>query len=258
LAKIPLRFGTGREPSRPKRSHDDQSRASRAARARVRTGAGPWLRLVPPTCSASSSVTSAPSSRACSAAAAPAGPPPTTSSPMALPGQKRPGRALSADGPEDGPCRLYPVRHLRRHNCPPTLSRPPPTAGPGEVMLTSAAGHRQHAVSYPQKVQGTGAVWQRDDAPVVTQIGQRQPAALRAGRQSSGPSRSRMARRPNHPRGLAGGLGGCLHPRARRHQGHPEFPARMTLPATWTGIGSSSAASPPPEVDGEAVRSRPG
>ena len=73
----------GRSPRRPSRSHDLASRIRRAARASVRTGAGPEFRLVPPTLAASMSVTSAPSSRACRAALAPAGPPPSTSSLMA-------------------------------------------------------------------------------------------------------------------------------------------------------------------------------
>jgi hypothetical protein len=47
LARTASRLGTGRGPSRPKRSQEDQSRASRAPRARVRTGVGPRLMLVP-------------------------------------------------------------------------------------------------------------------------------------------------------------------------------------------------------------------
>src|SRR4029453_9973330 len=67
----------GASPRKPNCPQDWVSRSSRAARARGRTGAGPWFRLVPPTRLASTSVTSAPSSRACSAAVAPAGPPPS-------------------------------------------------------------------------------------------------------------------------------------------------------------------------------------
>ena len=50
----------GGAPRSPNRSHDPASRASRAARARVRMGAGPSLMEVPPTRSRSPSVAPAP------------------------------------------------------------------------------------------------------------------------------------------------------------------------------------------------------
>ncbi len=107
LATTASRSRVGRSPRRPNWSQEDQSRTSRAARARVRTGAGPRLRLVPPTCSASSRVTAAPSSRACSDAEVPAGPPPMTSSfivqsPAPGSGAGRPGHAQAVDAQHDG------------------------------------------------------------------------------------------------------------------------------------------------------------
>jgi hypothetical protein len=100
------------------------SRTSRAARARVRTGAGPWFRLVPPTRLASTRVTSAPSSRACSAAVAPAGPPPSTSSRITAP--------LWGDG------RLW------------------TSPGPGELALTSRRKDRQADDLVPAEITRTG------------------------------------------------------------------------------------------------------
>ena len=84
LAKTAARSMWGRSPRNPKVSQEPASRAKRAARARVRTGAGPSLILVPPTRLLSSKVTSACSSRACSEAVNPAGPPPNTISFMPL------------------------------------------------------------------------------------------------------------------------------------------------------------------------------
>jgi glucose 1-dehydrogenase len=57
-------------------------------------------------------------------------------------------------------------------------------------------------------------------------LGQRQPAALRAGCHGSRESRSRMARRPHHPQGAARRVGRCLPPQSRRHQNRAQLSRR--------------------------------
>ena len=64
-------------------------------------------------------------------------------------------------------------------------------------------------------------------------LGQRQPAPLRTRRQSSRPSRSRLARRPHHPPGAARPVERRLHPQTGRHQDRPRLSGRITLAATW-------------------------
>ena len=90
------------------------SRSSRAARARVRTGAGPRLRVVPPSRSASIRVTWALSSRACRAAVRPAGPPPRTTSLMALPRLLASPRSLRCRFARGTAYRACPERRGRR------------------------------------------------------------------------------------------------------------------------------------------------
>src|SRR4030095_11214234 len=84
LAIAALMSTVGMLPFRPKAAYPVASWRRRAARANVRTGAGPVLKHVPPRRSASMSVTAAPHSWARIAARSPGGPPPPTMTFMAI------------------------------------------------------------------------------------------------------------------------------------------------------------------------------
>src|SRR5262245_11288344 len=125
----------------------------RAARASVRTGAGPALRAVPPTRPRSRRVTSAPNSALVSAAETPAGPPPMTRicmvsvrSPLA----QRPQRS----GHPPAPAERIPFA--------------PAAAGSGTARLRDRLGHpgrRLARHSADQLISGQGVTCRRVQTP---------------------------------------------------------------------------------------------